>query len=66
MRIVNNKFTRVLTLVLLLQAAVLYGVASHAELIPSVRPLADFPRDLAGWNAVGEFAIELDGASRPP
>jgi EpsI family protein len=56
--LVNNKFSRVLTLVLLLQAAMLYGVASRAELVPSLRPLADFPRGLAGWNAVGEFPIE--------
>lgn len=58
MSILENEFARALTIVLALQAIVLYTAVSRAELVPNVKPLADFPRAVAGWTAVEDFPIE--------
>ena len=58
MSLLENKFARVLTIVLALQAAVLYTAVSRAELVPNVKPLAQFPRVVAGWNAIEDFPVE--------
>lgn len=58
MSFLQNKFARVLTLLLALQAAVLHTAVSRAELVPAIKPLAEFPRAFAGWNAVEDFPIE--------
>jgi EpsI family protein len=54
----DNRFARVLTIVLALQAAVLYTAVSRAELVPDVKPLAQFPRAVAGWSAIEDVPIE--------
>jgi len=54
----ENKFARALTIVLALQAAVLYTAVSRAERVPNVKPLAEFPRVVAGWNAIEDFPVE--------
>jgi EpsI family protein len=50
---------RVLTAVLVLQCAVLYGF-QRRELVPSVPPLATFPTMLSGWRMVEEGVIEKE------
>jgi EpsI family protein len=44
----RNKYVRILSIVLLIQAALFYGT-SRGENIPNLRPLHDFPREVAGW-----------------
>jgi len=51
--LMQNKYARILTIVLVIQAALFYA-SSRAENIPSMRPLRDFPRDLSGWTMVQE------------
>jgi len=58
--VLNNGYARVLTIVLLIQAALFYGVASRAERIPSVTPLAAFPHDFGGWRMIQDVAIDPD------
>ena len=58
MSFLENKFARALTIVLALQAAVLYTAVSRAERVPNVKPLAEFPRVVAGWNAIEDFPVE--------
>jgi EpsI family protein len=50
---------RVLSLFLILQAAVLYGF-NRNELRPEGRPLAEFPTSLNGWALFQEGVIEED------
>jgi len=54
----DNRYARVLTLVLLLQGGVYYAVASRSELTPVATPLASFPSRLNGWSMTQEFPIE--------
>lgn len=49
---------RILALVLLLQAVAYYAVASRSEIIPTVRPLSDFPSECSGWSKIREYTIE--------
>jgi EpsI family protein len=46
--LMQNKYARILTAILLIQAALFYGT-SRGENVPSLRPLRDFPRELSGW-----------------
>jgi EpsI family protein len=50
---------RVLSLFLIVQAAVLYGF-NRNELRPESRPLSQFPASLNGWNLFQEGVIEED------
>ncbi len=43
MGFLSNKYARVLTLVLLLQAIAFYAVARRSDIVPAVGPLANFP-----------------------
>ncbi|MBV9507683.1 MAG: EpsI family protein [Acidobacteriia bacterium] len=58
MTFLHNKFTRVLTLVLVLQAVLLYAAISRAELVPSMTPLARFPKVISGWHSIEDVPIE--------
>ena len=55
----KSKYVRILTVVLLLQAALFY-TASHGDAIPLKSPLQAFPRDLGTWHTVGESQIDKD------
>src|SRR6202047_3240710 len=55
--LMQNKYARILTVVLVIQAALFYA-SSRAESIPSMRPLHDFPRQLSGWMMVQEGYVD--------
>jgi EpsI family protein len=58
MRFLENKFARVLSIVLLAQAILLHTAVSRPEHVPAMRPLAQFPGAIAGWRAVQDVPIE--------
>ena len=60
MEFLRNKFVRILTVVLLLQAAVFYATASRPELMPATRPLQEFPADSPGWRTVQDIQVEQE------
>ena len=53
----QNKFTRVLTAVLLIQAALFYSTYRRDK-VPLVRPLSGFPREISGWRMVREGYVD--------
>jgi EpsI family protein len=56
----GNRFARVLTAVLLLQAAAFYAIASRSEQAPLVSPLTLFPPALGGWTMARDVPIEKE------
>lgn len=56
----NNKYARVLTVMLLLQAAAFYAVALRAENVPNVRPLSSFTTEFGGWRMSQDVKIEQE------
>lgn len=60
MRFLNNKYTRALTVVLLIQAMAFYAVASRPETVPPVAPLTDFPSYFGGWRMVQTYPVEKE------
>ena len=58
MNFLHNKYARVLTLVLLLQAGLFYAVALRAERVPVIAPLSTFPSVSDGWRTVQDVPIE--------
>jgi EpsI family protein len=63
MRLLNSRYARILTLVLLLQAGAFYAIALRPEAIPDVMPLALFPRNVAQWQMVHEQPMEPEIAA---
>jgi len=55
--VLQNKYARILTLVLLAQAALFYAT-SRGEYVPGVRPLRDFPQRVGGWTMVKEGYVD--------
>jgi EpsI family protein len=55
-----NRYFRALAIVLLLQAAAFYAVASRPELIQPVPPLATFPESFQGWHTAQDIPIEKE------
>ena len=55
----RNRYVRILTAVLLVQAALFYTL-SHREGVPINRPLSEFPERLGAWNLAAEGVIEKD------
>ena len=53
----QNKYARILTVVLLAQAALFYAT-SRGENVPTVRPLRDFPHQVGGWTMVKEGYVD--------
>ena len=51
---------RILIVVLLLQAAAYYAIASRRELVPDFAPLSAFPASLHGWTAQRDFPLEKE------
>jgi EpsI family protein len=56
----NNKYARIVTVILVLQGIVFYTIALRAENAPPTSPLAGFPTDLAGWQMYKDVKIEQD------
>ncbi|HUI79368.1 MAG TPA: EpsI family protein [Bryobacteraceae bacterium] len=57
---IRNKVVRVLSLVLALQAIILYTTITRAEIIPNVKPLFEFPTHFGGWSMVRDVPIEKE------
>jgi EpsI family protein len=55
--VLQNKYARILTVVLLAQAALFYAT-SRGENVPVVRPLRDFPHQVGGWTMVKEGYVD--------
>jgi EpsI family protein len=55
-----NKYAKVLTIVLLAQAAAFYAIASRAEQIPVIPPLASFPFTIGNWQMQQDLPIEKE------
>lgn len=60
MNFLNNKYARVLTLLLLLQGAVFYATAMRKEDVPHVQPLSLFPAQMGEWNLRQDIPIEKE------
>jgi EpsI family protein len=60
MEFLNNKYARVLTVVLLLQAGTFYAIARRPERVPFVGPLSGFPTSIAGWHLIQDLPIEKE------
>jgi EpsI family protein len=58
--ILNSRYARVLTVLLLIQGIVFYAVALRAENTPPVSPLAVFPTEIAGWQMYRDVKIEQE------
>ena len=55
----QNKYARILTVVLVIQAALFYAT-SRGENVPSMQPLRDFQHELSGWTMVQEGYVDDD------
>jgi len=55
----QNNYVRILSAVLLAQAALFYGT-SRGENVPEIRPLSDFPREVAGWRMIKEGYVDAE------
>ncbi len=51
---------RILTVILLLQAAAYYLVVARSEKIPTITPLATLPRSSGEWTVAAEYPIEKE------
>ena len=49
MNLLNNRYARILTILLLLEGTAFYAVAFRAERVPHVPPLSAFPAQIGGW-----------------
>ncbi|MBV8808041.1 MAG: EpsI family protein [Acidobacteriaceae bacterium] len=56
----KSKTARILTIVLLVQAAAFYAFASRKEMVPSHLPLADFSLPGGSWSVVEELPMDKD------
>jgi EpsI family protein len=55
--LLQNKYARILTVALVIQACLFYA-SSRAENIPAMQPLRDFPRQFSGWMMVQEGYVD--------
>jgi EpsI family protein len=58
MNFLTNKYSRVLTAVLLLQICAFYAVAMRPEAVPVVGPLSRFPANFGRWTAFRDFPVD--------
>jgi len=58
--ILRGKYARLLTIVLVVQGGVYYGVRSRSELIPALLPLSLFPVQLGGWQMAKDYPIDKE------
>jgi EpsI family protein len=59
-KFLKNKYTGVVTFVLLLQAVAYYAVAARKEVVPNVGPLSSFPLVVDQWQTVREIPLEKE------
>jgi len=59
-KLLENKVARVLSLVLAVQAVILYTAVSRAEIVPAIRPLTEFPTIAGPWRMVQDVPIEQE------
>jgi EpsI family protein len=57
MSFLSSKYSRGLTLVLLLQALAYYAIARRPESTPAVQPLTLFPTSFDGWRMVNDVPV---------
>ena len=60
MKLLNNKYARIVTVCLILQGIVFYTVALRAENAPPTAPLSSFATDIAGWQMYKDVKIEQE------
>ena len=60
MSFLKSKSARVLSLVLALQAVVLYAAIARKEVTPAIEPLGEFPKTSGAWSTVQEVPIEAE------
>lgn len=60
MSFLNNKYARILTILLLLEGTVFYALAFRDENKPVVAPLSAFPGQLGGWTIKQDVKIEQE------
>ena len=58
--ILRGKYARLLTIVLVVQGGVYYGVRSRSEFTPSVLPFSLFPAQLGDWRMTKEYPIDKE------
>jgi EpsI family protein len=58
MIVLQARYGKLLTAVLLVQAGLYYAVAARSEWTPSPPPLARFPRQLGDWRMTREYPME--------
>ena len=62
LKFLNSTPARVVTILLLAQAALLYS-SIRPEAVPPGKPLAEFPRELGSWRMVQEGIIDPESAA---
>ena len=60
MSVLRNRYTGIVTLVLLLQAVAYYAVAARKEKSPAIAPLSTFPLVIDQWQTVREVPMEKE------
>ncbi len=60
MDFLSSKYARILTIILLLQAAAFYAIARRPENVPQVSPLSHFPHQIAGWHMIEDLPLEQE------
>lgn len=60
MSFLRNRYVMILTLVLVVQGGLYYGVASRRETVPYVAPLSLFPLTVGGFEEVRDIPLEQD------
>jgi EpsI family protein len=55
--VLQNKYARILTAVLVVQAALFYAT-SRGENVPAVRPLREFPQRIGDWSMLKEGYVD--------
>lgn len=60
MNFLNGKYTRIVTLLLILQGILFYAVALRAEKSPVPPPLASLPSDIGGWQLYKDIKMDQE------
>jgi EpsI family protein len=58
MSFLNSKFTRLVTMILLVQCGAYYAIAMRSEIAPVVEPLSTFPQRMGDWKMLSDTPIE--------
>ena len=59
MHLLNSRYARILTVVLLIEGMAFYAVAFRAEHVPQVAPLAAFPARIGTWSMKDDVKITV-------